>query len=100
VRVAGGVDTLTHEVENDSECKSLRQAQEKVPRLQREVNPTAFEADATVARTVEQIFTEQFAEIIQDSGITRRVEAVTAIVDPNAVQLETAGVAAHRISLL
>ena len=51
-------------------------------------------------RTIEQVISKQLTQVVQDPGIAGRMQAMAAIVHPNPVELETAGISTHRVSLL
>ena len=52
-----------------------------------------------MTRPIEQIVSQQLAQVAQDVGIARGVEAVAAVVHPNSIQLEAAGIAANGVAL-
>lgn len=88
------------EIESYSRSKTLRQTHHKIARFEGKVNPAILQPNAPVPGTVQQIFSQQVAEIFQDRGIACRMQPMTAIIHPNPVELETACVAANRVALL
>ena len=92
-------ELLANHVGSDAESERLGQAQQEVAGLEREVNPAILEADAAVAWAIEQIVSQQGAQIVQNSGITRGMQAVAAIIHPDSVELEAARVAADGLAL-
>src|SRR5262245_596479 len=55
------------------------------------MNPLAAQPDATVPRPIEQVGAQKPTNVIQDGWITRRMQAVTAVVDGHAGQVEPSG---------
>ena len=90
---------LLNHVESHAESKLLRHAQQQIAGLQWEVDPPVFETDAAMTRPIEQIVAQQFAQVVQDSGIAGGMETVATVVHPDSVQLEAAGIAAHGVPL-
>jgi hypothetical protein len=74
--------------------------EEEVGRFQREVHPLPEEADAAVARAVEEVRAEEGADVGQDLGRAGRVQAVAAVVEAVAGVVEAAGVAADGAAAL
>src|SRR5262249_14545975 len=58
------------------------------------MNPAAAKANAAVTRPVEQVLSEESANVGQGAGVTGRMEAMAAVIDVQAGQLEAAGQAA------
>src|ERR1035441_7701436 len=74
--------------------------QREVQRTEREANPAIAKKDAAVARTLEQVVTQQRFQIGQDARVAGGVQAMAAVVHANASDVEASGVAAGRIALL
>ena len=66
---------------------------------QREMNPAAEQSDAAVPRPREQVVAQQFAHERQHAGIGGGMEAMAAVIDLQAGELEAAGVAADAVGL-
>src|SRR5512144_1060762 len=64
------------------------------------MDPAAPQPDAPVARPLEQLLRHEHADLRQDLGVAGRVQAVAAEVEPVAVPVEAAGVAADGRLLL
>jgi hypothetical protein len=64
------------------------------------VDPAAAQPNAPMARPVQQVRPEHVTDVGQNRLRTRRVQPMASIIDPQAIDLEAAGVSADlRISL-
>src|SRR5205823_5957868 len=70
----------------------------KIAESQREREPAAAEGDAAAAGAGLKVVAEEPAEVGLELGIEDAVQAVAAVIDAHARDLEAAGHAAHRVT--
>jgi hypothetical protein len=87
-------ELLRDHVAQRADREALVEPQEQVDGLQREVDPFAEQPNAAVARAILEVGTEQRADVGEDRGVGRRMQAVAAVVEPLAAEFERARVAA------
>jgi hypothetical protein len=86
------VEGTTEAVDGHTERELRRQPESQIEGLQWEVNPAATQTDPTVSRPIQQIRAEQAANVLEDLWVAAWVEAVTAIIDGDTSDFETARV--------
>jgi hypothetical protein len=74
--------------------------EQEVAWLEREVNPTAPQANAPMTGAKQEIASQQSADAFKDLRIASRMQSVAAVIHPQAIKIKTARIPPHDIALL
>ena len=81
-------------------CEAGWQSQQQVHGFEREMDPAAFQQDASVPHAPEQVVAKQRFHVAHHVRLDHGMKAMAAVVAGDPVELEAAGIAAHGVALL
>lgn len=64
------------------------------------MDPTPLQVYPAMTWPVQKICTQQSPDVVQDPWVAGRVKTMTAVIDPDAIDLEAAGISSNSIILL
>ena len=67
----------------------------QVPRLEREMDPAPLQTDSSVPRAIQQVGSQEAANIVEDRRLAGWMEAVAPKIHPHSSDFKAACVAAH-----
>ena len=83
-----------------AESEAAIQMEQEIERLQRKVQPASPKPDPAVALAARQVATQERDDVLENGGVAGVVQAMTAVIETEAVDAEAPGVAPNGLLLL